>query len=63
MTSTMLSLCYIRPDSIRLKTVQVYAERLYALAQDAFEKTDKALVESQLIGFFIELNCIMTSYI
>ena len=26
---------------------------MYALAQNAFENTDKALVESQLIGFFI----------
>ena len=38
----------------KTETVQVYAERLYALAQDAFEKTDKALIESQLIGFFID---------
>ena len=38
----------------KAETVQVYAERLYALVQDAFEKTNKALVESQLIGFFID---------
>ena len=38
----------------KTETFQVYTERLYALAQDAFEKTDKALVESQLIGFFID---------
>ena len=52
--SSMLSPCYVRPNSKRLKLFQVYAERLYALAQDAFEKTDKALVESQLTGFFID---------
>ena len=27
---------------------------MYALAEDALEKTDKALVESHLIGFFID---------
>ena len=35
------------------ETLQVYAERLYALAKDALTKVDKALVESQLAGFFI----------
>ena len=39
----------------KTETVQVYAERLYALVQDTFEKTDKALVESQLIEFFIDV--------
>ena len=34
------------------ETVQVYAERLYALANDAFAKVDKGVVESQLVGFF-----------
>ena len=38
----------------KTETVQAYAVRLYALAQDALEKTNMALVESQLIGFFIE---------
>ena len=38
----------------KTETVQVYAERLYALAQDAFENTNKVLVASQLIGFFID---------
>ena len=37
----------------KTETVQVYAERLYTLAQDAFEKTDKTLVKSQLTGFCI----------
>ena len=36
------------------ETVQVYAERLYALANDAFAKVDKGVVESQLVGFFID---------
>ena len=34
------------------KSVQVYTERLYALANDAVMKKDKALVESQLEGLF-----------
>ena len=36
------------------ETVQVYAERLYTLAHDAFAKLDKTVVESQLVGFFID---------
>ena len=36
------------------KTVQVYVERLYALANDAFAKVDKGVIESQLVGFFID---------
>ena len=36
------------------ETVQVYAERLYALANDAFAKLDKGIVESQLVSFFID---------
>ena len=35
-------------------SVQVYAERLYALANDAFAKVDKAVVESQLVEFVID---------
>ena len=35
------------------ETVQVYDERLYALANDPFAKVDKGVVESQLVGFFI----------
>ena len=31
------------------KTAQVYAERLYALANDAFANVDKDVVESQLL--------------
>ena len=29
-------------------------QRLYTLANDAFAKVDKAVVESQLVGFFID---------
>ena len=36
------------------ETVQVYAERLYPLANDAFAKVDKGVVESQLVDFFID---------
>ena len=36
------------------ETVQVYAERLFALANDAFAKVHKGVVESQLVGFFID---------
>ena len=36
------------------ETVQVYAERLYALANYAFAKVDKGFRESQLVGFFID---------
>ena len=36
---------YIREDK-QSKTVQVYAERLYGLANDAFAKVDKGVVES-----------------
>ena len=35
--------------------VQVYTERLYALANDALAEVDKAVVESQLVGFFIDV--------
>ena len=36
------------------KSVQVYTMRLYALVNDAFTKVYKAVVESQLAGFFID---------
>ena len=49
----MLSQCYIRQDKQRVR-LQVYAERLYALANDALAKVDKGVVESQLVGFFID---------
>ena len=39
---------------IKNESVQVYAERLHVLANDAFVKVDKAVVESQLVGFFID---------
>ena len=38
----------------KIKTVQVYAERWYTLSNDAFAKVDKGVVESQLVGFFID---------
>ena len=36
------------------ETAQIYAERLYALANNAFAKMDKVVTESQLVGFFID---------
>ena len=38
------------------ETVQVYAERLYALAQEAFagQQGGQAAVEGQMVGFFID---------
>ena len=36
------------------ETVKVYADRLYTLANDAFAKVNKGVVESQLVGFFID---------
>ena len=38
----------------KIETVQIYAERLYVLANDAFAKMDKVAVESRLVGFFID---------
>ena len=38
---------------VKHESVQVYAERLYTLANDAFIKVDKAVLESQLVRFFI----------
>ena len=35
-------------------SAQVCAETLHALANDAFAKVDKAFVESQQVGFFID---------
>ena len=40
----MLLPCYIRQDRSK-KSVQVYAENLYALANDAFAEVDKAVLE------------------
>ena len=45
-------LCKAR--QVKHGSVQAYAERLYALANHAFTKVDKAVVESQLVGFFID---------
>ena len=39
---------------VKSESAQVYAERLYALANDAFANLGKAVVESQLVGFFID---------
>ena len=39
---------------VKNEPVQVYAERLYALTNDAFTKVDKAVVESQLVRFYID---------
>ena len=36
------------------ESIQVYAERLLALAEDAFEGQDDASVQRQLIGYFID---------
>ena len=45
-------LCKAR--QVKHESVQVYAERLCDLVNDAFTKVDKAVVESQLVGFFID---------
>ena len=37
---------------VKHESVQVYAERLYALANDVLTKVDNTVVESQLVGFF-----------
>ena len=39
---------------VKNESVQFYKEILYALANDAFTKVDKAVVESQLVGLFID---------
>ena len=49
----MLSQCYVRQDKQRVRP-QVHAERLYALANDAFVKIDKSVTESQLVGLMRE---------
>ena len=36
------------------ETVQVYAEKLHTLAHDTFMKLNKAVVESNLVIFFID---------
>ena len=36
------------------ETIQIYAEKLYASANNAFAKMDKVIVESQCVGFFID---------
>ena len=46
-------LCKAR--QVKHESVQVYAERLYALANDSFAKVGKAVGESLLVGFFIHL--------
>ena len=42
-----------KASQVKNKSVQVDAERLYAFTNDAFAKVDKAVLESQLVGFFI----------
>ena len=39
---------------VKHESVQIYIERLYAPAHDAFTKVDKVVVELQLMGFFID---------
>ena len=39
---------------VKNESAQAYAERLYALANDAFIKVDKAVVVSQVVGFYID---------
>ena len=39
---------------IRNESVQIYSEMFYALANGTFVKVDKAVIESQLVGFFID---------
>ena len=44
---------YVRQGkSYMYVSVQVCTMRVYTLANDAFAKTGKAVVESQLVGFF-----------
>ena len=45
---------FSKARQVQNESVQLYAERLYALTNDAFAKVDKAVVESQLVGFFID---------
>ena len=47
----MLLLCYIGKASLKL-VCKVYADSLYTLANDA--KVDRAVLESQLVGSFID---------
>ena len=42
-----------KPRQSKNETVQIYAERLYALANDAFAKMDKAVIESQLVSLLM----------
>ena len=49
-TFTML----LKIRQTKSETVQVYAEWLYDLANDTFAKVDKGVLESQLVGFFID---------
>ena len=48
----MLLPCYVR--QFKNESVQVYAGRLHALANDTFAKVDKAVVETELVGFSID---------
>ena len=52
MILTMLLQCYVRQDNQKM-TVQIYPERLYALANHAFAKMDKVVVESWLVSLLM----------
>ena len=54
MTPIMLLPCNIRQGKSKNESVQLFEDRLYALANDEFAKVDKAVAESQLVEFFID---------
>ena len=39
---------------VKRKAIEVFAERLYALVNEPFTKVHNMLIESQLVGFFID---------
>ena len=43
-----------KASEVKNESLQVCAERLYALANDTFTKVDKAVVEPKVVGFFID---------
>ena len=57
----MLLPCCIRQEHVRHESVQIYAERLYALENDSFTKVYKAVIEPQLVAFSL-MVCTMNSY-
>ena len=50
----MLSQCYIRQDKQRVRLFTFMPRGCFALAKDTFAKVDKGVVESHLVGFFID---------